>query len=1010
MRPIRLEMSAFGSYAEKTVIDFSKIANGLFLITGDTGAGKTTIFDAITYALYGQTSGGKRDGNMMRSQYASEDCETYVEFVFQYRNENYTIRRNPEYMRVGKRKNADGSLKYVKEAPKVELTMPDGMVFTGKKKETDLKITEIMGMDAEQFTQIAMIAQGDFLKLLHAESKERRKIFSRIFQTRYYYQIQESLKKQALDLYYKLQAGIDEYRKEMGRAELPDHGEMHREWSVLKGMEIPSYEESQKILEQAIGILQAREADEAKQYDAKKAELDELNGTIQKDMIVNRLLDALGQAEKEKVELESQKERFEDRKRTIGCILQAQKLLPYLEAVHKSDKAVNDSLKRLQMTGQQIETQLKNIQKKEIEKEVYQKELEEKEPVLTEKIVKISATFDRYQIVEVLAEKLQQSKESMEKAKAESANLQREQNDIALQKQKLIWTCLNMRLSAQKKAEEKCRESQQKLEELRQRYQEASSIYEAKYNAFLKEQAGILAQKLEEGQECPVCGSKTHPQKAVLSFEAVTQQDVENAKVIRNQCEAERDREAVCYQNVTSIWMKATAALKEDGLKYLGIEMQEEDDFLHTIKEKLGNPDRTWLLKIREPEMHLKELLNLERECESRLENIQEIIQKTSEEYAKLQAEYMTRVEGLFYPTREEAQKNLRLLELKLSDLRKKYEKCQQQYQEMSTELERLREKQKTEKQLLSECKEQKVIEETRFYDSLAEYGLSKEELIQWLERGGELKILEKTVSVYERKIQENEGRLRELKEQTANMKYTDLTVLNEKKLLAEQALNQIQEKKLLTYGSLKKNKEVREQLKKIYALREDMQKKYEVLSNLNRTANGNLSGTVKMDFETYVQRQYFKRIIYAANKRLVKMTNGEFILQCREIRNMGNQGQAGLDLDVYHMLTDSVRDVKTLSGGESFMASLSMALGLADIVQNASGGIKIDTMFVDEGFGSLDDVAREQAIKVLSELAGTDRLVGIISHVNELKEQIDSKIIVTKTEKGSKIKMGSAV
>ena len=223
MRPIRLEMSAFGSYAEKTVIDFSKIANGLFLITGDTGAGKTTIFDAITYALYGQTSGGKRDGNMMRSQYASEDCETYVEFVFQYRNENYTIRRNPEYMRVGKRKNADGSLKYVKEAPKVELMMPDGMVFTGKKKETDLKITEIMGMDAEQFTQIAMIAQGDFLKLLHAESKERRKIFSRIFQTRYYYQIQESLKKQALDLYYKLQAGIDEYRKEMGRAELPDH-------------------------------------------------------------------------------------------------------------------------------------------------------------------------------------------------------------------------------------------------------------------------------------------------------------------------------------------------------------------------------------------------------------------------------------------------------------------------------------------------------------------------------------------------------------------------------------------------------------------------------------------------------------------------------------------------------------------------------------------------------------------------------------------------------------------
>ena len=180
-------------------------------------------------------------------------------------------------------------------------------------------------------------------------------------------------------------------------------------------------------------------------------------------------------------------------------------------------------------------------------------------------------------------------------------------------------------------------------------------------------------------------------------------------------------------------------------------------------------------------------------------------------------------------------------------------------------------------------------------------------------------------------------------------------------------------------------------------------------MSNLSRTANGNLSGSVKMDFETYIQRQYFKRIISAANKRLVLMTNKEFILQCKDVKNMGNQTQAGLDLDVYHMLTDSVRDVKTLSGGESFMAALAMALGLSDIVQNASGGIRLDTMFVDEGFGSLDDMSRDQAIKVLNELAGKDRMVGIISHVNELKEQIDSKIIVSRTEKGSIIKIGSA-
>lgn len=194
MKPVRLVMSAFGSYGEKTEIDFADVQHGLFLITGDTGAGKTTVFDAITYALYDQTSGGKRDGNMMRSQYASEETDTYVEYTFSYREEMYTIRRNPEYTRLGKRRYADGSPRYVKESPKVELVLPDGNVYRGKKRETDQKIVEIMGMDADQFTQIAMIAQGDFLKLLHAESKERRRIFSRIFRTGLYYRVQEELK------------------------------------------------------------------------------------------------------------------------------------------------------------------------------------------------------------------------------------------------------------------------------------------------------------------------------------------------------------------------------------------------------------------------------------------------------------------------------------------------------------------------------------------------------------------------------------------------------------------------------------------------------------------------------------------------------------------------------------------------------------------------------------------------------------------------------------------------
>ena len=217
MRPIKLTMSAFGSYSGMETIDFTKIQGGLFLVTGDTGAGKTTIFDAVTYALYDRTSGGRRDGNMMRSQYADDEAETFVEYTFAYRDGQYTIRRNPEYMRAGKRKNADGKIRLVKETSKVSLIMPDGKEFQGKKREVDQKIEQIIGLDAGQFTQIAMIAQGDFLRLLHAESKERKKIFSKIFQTQIYRDVQEQLKEQGKALYIQLKENEADIRREMER-------------------------------------------------------------------------------------------------------------------------------------------------------------------------------------------------------------------------------------------------------------------------------------------------------------------------------------------------------------------------------------------------------------------------------------------------------------------------------------------------------------------------------------------------------------------------------------------------------------------------------------------------------------------------------------------------------------------------------------------------------------------------------------------------------------------------
>jgi exonuclease SbcC len=379
------------------------------------------------------------------------------------------------------------------------------------------------------------------------------------------------------------------------------------------------------------------------------------------------------------------------------------------------------------------------------------------------------------------------------------------------------------------------------------------------------------------------------------------------------------------------------------------------------------------------------------------------------EAYSKVQAEYKTRSEVLFYKTKNEAVEKAKELENNLLSLKKKTALLQNQHQEIVIELERLSGQKIQEEMALKEHTERMKKEEERFETALKVLGFNQEELIMLLKKQNSVSVYEREISEYEKRVQENAGSLKELKKQTEGNNYTEIQSLLDEKAVLGKNLNQIQEKKLLLFSVQKKNREIEERLKVNYQKREVLQKKYEMISNLSRTANGNLSGTVKMDFETYVQRQYFRKIIHAANRRLVKMTNGEFILQCRDVKNLSNQGQAGLDLDVYHMLTDSVRDVKTLSGGESFMASLSMALGLSDIVQNSAGGIRLDTMFVDEGFGSLDDASREQAIKVLNELAGDERLVGIISHVNELKEQIETKIVVTRTEKGSKIKTGSA-
>lgn len=988
MRPLTLVMSAFGSYAKKTVIDFSKIKGGLFLITGDTGAGKTTIFDAITYALYGQTSGGKRDGNMMRNQYAKETEDTYVEYTFLYQKKRYVIRRNPEYMRLGKRKNADGTLKAVKESSKVELILPDGTVFEGKKRETDQKIIEIMGMDVEQFTQIAMIAQGDFLKLLHAESKERKRIFSRIFKTRYYYLVQEELKKRSSLAYMSLQDNISESKKEMERVKVDFDTEGLREkelsekWKEIKGLPLPPQEDVLGILGDIIESISRKEKITENVTERLQSELDEISGEIRRGEMVNKLFDNLDEALEEQDVLEKEKEGMLLIEQEIKYIRQAEAILPVKERKEQISKEINRCQSLIQLLEKEFLESQDRIEKKKVLKEQKEKDFSEKDSYWSGQILRIQDALEEYALADHLKIKQLKLKENYENEKNLYNQNRKEVEEKNQKRRDLYYAFLGFLKS-------ECREYSKKIKESQSKCEEKSILYEKKYHSFLSGQAGILARELEDGAPCPVCGSLNHPVLAVSSDKIPSQREVELAKKERDNQEKKREELVSYFQKIWNLYQTESKIFEYSFGKY-----EERDD----RKDKLFQQTESF-------ESIKKEIEKLEEGERNLLQKIkmqESKIQSIFEDYSKAEAEYISCKNNLHYETKKEAEEQLRKIREQREDCRKEMEHANETWQQETEYFQQISGKLQNERQRLASLQETEIECCQEFDFVLSQNNFDREMLEKWLGKRKEVLEMETALKKYEAKVIENTSAQKILEKQLENRKRVDLDVLTEISQRVIEKLKTAKEEQMKFYSMNRVNREAEEYLTKYYEKKGDLQKKYEMFNHLSRTANGMLSGSVKMDFETYVQRQYFKQIIQAANRRLVKMTGGEFILQCREVKNLTNQGQAGLDLDVYNIISDSVRDVRTLSGGESFMASLCMALGLADIVQSMTGGIQLDTMFVDEGFGSLDDASREQAIRVLNELAGGERLVGIISHVNELKEQIDEKLIIIRTEEGS--------
>ena len=1089
MRPLKLTLSAFGPYAGTVEVNLDQLGEkGLYLITGDTGAGKTTIFDAITYALYGQPSGVNREPSMFRSKYADLGTPTRVELIFSYRGKTYTICRSPEYERPSKK--GEGT---TMQKAEVELRLPDGRIIT-KTKEVNEEITRIIGLDRDQFAQIAMIAQGDFLKLLLADTKSRQDIFRNIFKTQYYQIFQERLKNESGKLQRECEAAKASVTQYIGGVQCGAEDLLRPKLEQAQEGKLP-FGETEALIETL--IAQDTQAEESWQK-----KLDELDGQIQEtaaklgravelEKTRQKLSQTMEQREEQQKQtqqaqalLEAEQEKLPQREKLAQELATLEAELPrYQELTEKSN-----ALAQLEHAAHKLETkksqQEEQRQNQQTELEGWKREREglsqaaaDKERLLGEQTqaenrrTALRTLEQDMQAWQRCGQRLQEGQEQCQELyrQREALSAQWQQENDALQAGKESWNAtegLEQEKQALLRRQEQAQEKQsalEQLEKLRKDWDQAVQVqqkaqadyqraqgeaeqkgetYRRMNRAFLDEQAGILAQSLEEGQPCPVCGSVHHPNPAEISAQAPTEAELEQAK------EAWEVAQSLANEaSLTAGSWKTTVQEREHHLLAQMKPYVEEPDLdqAHQQLEHCRTQAAEALTQVYGELLELEGQLTHRAQLEQELQAQEEKLNALTAQQEQLR-ETITQAE-VAQSGRQGQQEQLE--ETLRRQLEEQLESCPlfQAPQQIAAQIQKV---EQTQKQLESQVQqaEEKIARKQQLdaWIPQSEGNLSKleqeiaaaqEELARTSSRreevDGQLQILRTQLHYFDAaEAQARKGALegeiagldqaRKEAEEAWSAAKSQLagleTAICELQKLLEQgedidmAAQQTRSQELaeqrtaaaaaqrVIHARLSANQGALDHIqKKAQALRV-LEERYTWVRNLSNTVNGNLQGQEKIALETYVQMTFFDRILSRANVRLLIMSRGQYELKRRRVAE-NNRSQSGLELDVVDHYNGSERSVKSLSGGESFQASLSLALGLSDEIQSSAGGIRLDTMFVDEGFGSLDEESLQQAIRALTSLTEGNRLVGIISHVAELREKIDKQIIVTKDRTG---------
>lgn len=913
MRPNKLIMSAFGPYAGKVTVELDKLGqNGLYLITGDTGAGKTTIFDAITYGLFGEASGQTRETSMFRSKYAEPETPTEVELYFTCKNKEYYIKRNPEYERPKSR--GEG---FTSEKANAELHFPDGRVIT-KLKEVNNAVVEIIGIDRNQFTQIAMIAQGDFLKLLLASTDERKKIFQKLFKTQSYYVIQEKLKSESGKLgheYDAIKSSIEQY---INGIVCDEENAYFQEVCNAKTGDFTT-EEIVELLKKLILHDEASENVISREKEKLQKELDDVKVRITKAEDIARAKIDLGKNESDlKIELEKENN-IKEKLKTEEAKLPEVKRIAEKAAEIKAFLPDYDELSEKQTI----------FNKNKIFIDVSSENLVKTEANINELTQEIAALTEEGKTLEKIGEeklKLESEKKTQEEIKTKLEQLNKNIDNVNNQCSKYL-EAINLYSQKQKNAEL----SEDELKEKTRIYFEA--------------QAGILAETLEMDKPCPVCGSTSHPKLATKPIDVPTKDELDDLQDKTNAANTIANNARDEAGKLKGALDEKKESVKKEILLLLGEITQ--DDAKSTITVRVSDIEAL-INNINDKMRKVKAKIERKEEIDELLPQKTSVLEKAKEELSQINDEVKAK-------TIENA-----ALEKRISELAGKL-----QFETKAI----------AENQIIILNNEAETIQKA-YDEALKAVNENKEKLISLKSAKEEiLKRIGDGTDVNLEKAKENKQIL-EVKQSELEAKSK---TVHSRKTSNQSSLNNI----------FKKLDEIK-----------TVEEKWTWMKALSNTANGNLSGKEKVMLETYIQMTYFDRIINRANTRFMVMSGGQYELKRRkEAEN--NRSQSGLELDVIDHYNGTERSVKTLSGGESFKASLSLALGLSDEIQSSAGGIRLDTMFVDEGFGSLDDESLAQAIKALSSLAESNRLVGIISHVSELKDKIDKQIVVKKERTG---------